>query len=123
MKIGISGASGQLGSATVKLLRARLPGAQLAGISRPPEKVAALGVEARFGDFDKPESLQKAFAGLDRVLIIPTIDMRPGVRGVQHTAAIEAAVKAGVEHVVFLSSLGPRSAEVPHLWDTYFVPE
>jgi NAD(P)H dehydrogenase (quinone) len=123
MRIGISGASGQLGLATVKLLRARLPDAQLAGISRTPEKVSALGIEARFGDFDKPESLQRAFAGLDRVLIIPTIDMRPGVRGVQHTAAIEAAAKAGVAHVVFLSSLGTRSAEVPHLWETYFVPE
>jgi nucleoside-diphosphate-sugar epimerase len=55
MKIGISGASGQLGSATVKLLRARFPGAQLVGISRTPEKVSALGVEARFGDFDKPQ--------------------------------------------------------------------
>jgi NAD(P)H dehydrogenase (quinone) len=57
------------------------------------------------------------------VLIIPTLDMRPGIRGAQHTTAIETAVKAGVEHVVFLSSLGTRWAEVPHLWQTYFVPE
>jgi NAD(P)H dehydrogenase (quinone) len=96
--------------------------AQLVGISRTPDKIAT-GIEARFGDFAKPESLQKAFAGLDRVLLIPTMDMSPSARGVQHTAAVEAAVKAGVGHIVFFSSLGTRWAEVPHLWETYFRPE
>jgi NAD(P)H dehydrogenase (quinone) len=123
MKVGVSGASGQLGSATLKYLRERLPGGQVVGISRTPQKVSTPGVEARFGDFDRPESLSNAFAGLDKVLIIPTIDMRPGVRAVQNTTAINAAVKAGVEHVVFVSSLGTRWAEVPHLWETYFAPE
>ncbi len=106
MKIGVSGASGQLGSATLRFLRERVPAGQLVGISRTRDTVSATGLESRFGDFDKPDSLQKAFAGLDRLLVIPTIDMRPGVRGVQNTSAINAAVKAGVEHVVFFSSLG-----------------
>jgi NAD(P)H dehydrogenase (quinone) len=123
MKIGVSGASGQLGSATLRYLKERVPAAQLVGISRTPDKVAALGVESRFGDFDQPDSLGKAFAGLDRALIIPTLDIRPGVRAVQNWTAISSAVKAGVEHVVFFSSLGTRAAEVPHLWETYFAPE
>jgi NAD(P)H dehydrogenase (quinone) len=123
MKIGISGASGQLGAATVAALKARAPGAQLVGISRTPDKVGALGIEGRFGDFDQPESLRKAFAGLDRLLIIPSGDMRPGARAKQGQDAIQRAVDAGVEHIVFTSSLGTRAAEVPHLWQSYFVPE
>jgi NAD(P)H dehydrogenase (quinone) len=51
MKIGISGASGHLGAATIAELKSRAPDAQLVGISRTPEKVSALGIEARFGDF------------------------------------------------------------------------
>jgi NAD(P)H dehydrogenase (quinone) len=123
MKIGISGASGKLGAATVAELKSRAPGAQLVGISRSPDKVGALGVEARFGDFDQPESLTKAFTGLDRLLIIPSSDMRPGVRATQGHEAIRRAADAGVEHIVFTSALGTRYAEVPHLWQSYFVPE
>lgn len=123
MKIGISGASGQLGAATVAELKSRAPDAQLIGISRSPDKVSALGIEARFGDFDQPGSLTEAFAGLDRLLIIPSGDMRPGVRAKQGHDAIGRAVDAGVEHVIFMSSLGTRAAEVPHLWQSYFVPE
>jgi NAD(P)H dehydrogenase (quinone) len=123
MKIGITGASGQLGAATVAELKARAPNAQLVGISRTPDKVAALGIEARLGDFDQPESLGKAFAGLDRLLIIPSNDMRPGARAKQGQDAIQRAVDAGVGHVVFTSSLGTRFAEAPHLWQSYFVPE
>lgn len=124
MKIGISGASGNLGTATLKHLQARLGAkAELVGISRTPAKVAALGVEARAGDFDRPETLAAAFAGLDRLLLIPTDNMAPGVRAKQQCAAIEHAVAAGVGHIVLLSALGTRAAAVPHLWQSYFVPE
>lgn len=123
MKIGISGASGHLGVATVHELKRRAPAAQLVGISRTPDKVSALGIEARFGDFDQPDSLTKAFAGLDRLLVIPSSDMRPGVRATQGENAIQRAVDAGVAHVVFTSALGTRAAEVPHLWQSYFGPE
>jgi NAD(P)H dehydrogenase (quinone) len=115
MKIGITGASGHLGGATVAEVKSRAKDPQVVGISRSPDKVRALGVEARFGDFDQPESLDQAFAGLDRLLVIPSTDMRPGVRAKQAQDAIERAAKAGVEHIVFTSSLGTRHAEVPHL--------
>jgi NAD(P)H dehydrogenase (quinone) len=123
MKIGISGASGHLGTATVLELKRRAPEAQIVGISRTPDKVSALGIESRFGDFDQPESLNKAFAGLDRLLIIPTGDMRPGVRATQGQDAIQRAADSGVGHVVFTSALGTRAAEIPHLWQSYFGPE
>lgn len=57
MKISISGASGQLGAAAVKHLTKRVHPADLVGIPRTPEKVAVLGIDARPGDFDRPESL------------------------------------------------------------------
>lgn len=123
MKIGITGASGQLGAATIAELKSRAPDAVLVGISRSPDKVAALGIEGRFGDFDQPEALTKAFVGLDRLLIIPSSDMRPGVRATQGRDAIQRAADAGVEHIVFTSALGTKSAEVPHLWQSYYVPE
>ena len=123
MKIGISGASGKLGAATVAALKLHAPDAQLVGISRSPDKVSALGIEARFGDFDQPDSLTTAFAGLERLLIIPSGDMRPVVRATQGHDAIQRAVDAGVGHVVFTSALGTRAAEIPHLWQSYFVPE
>ncbi|MDB6060732.1 MAG: Oxidoreductase [Verrucomicrobiaceae bacterium] len=121
MKVGVSGASGQLGTATIKHLLERLPASAIVGISRTPETVAKLGVESRFGDFDKPESLEAAFAGLDKVLIIPTVDLRPGARQIQHSAAIDAAVKAGVGHITFVSAVGTRATLA--ISDGYFKPE
>ncbi len=123
MKIGISGASGQLGSATLTHLKAHLPAAHLVGISRTPERVAALGVESRFGDFDQPASLAAAFAGLDRLLIIPSADMRPGVRAAQGVQAVESAVAAGVGHVTFMSALGTRAVDEPHIGRSYYATE
>lgn len=123
MRIGISGASGKLGAAAIAEVKARAQGAEVVGISRSPEKLSAQGIEGRFGDFDQPDSLTKAFAGLDRLLVIPSSDMRPVVRATQGRDAIQRAVDAGVEHVVFMSALGTRFAEVPHLWQSYYVPE
>ena len=93
MNIGVSGASGHLGSATVRELKARLGAkAQIVGISRTPDKIAALGVETRAGDFDKPETLADAFRGLDKLVVIPTSDMVPAARSKQACAGIDKAV-------------------------------
>ena len=124
MKIGISGASGHLGSSTIRALKDRLPGgSEIVGISRTPDKVTNLGVEARPGDFDKPEALIEAFRGLDKLLLIPTDNLTPGVRSKQLRDAVEKAILAEVGHVVLMSALGARAAEAPHLWETFFVPE
>src|SRR5262249_38230602 len=55
-------------------------------------------------DFDEPESLAKAFADGDRMLLISTLSV--GRRATQHRNAIEAAVKAGVKHIAYTSSGG-----------------
>lgn len=122
MNIGISGASGQLGKAVVANIAARRPDAKLVGITRTPHSLPS-GVEGRLGDYDRPETLVSAYAGLDRLLLIPSADMRQGVRGAQNVAAIDAAVAAGVKHIVLLSSLGTRQQEEPAIGASYWVGE
>jgi NAD(P)H dehydrogenase (quinone) len=124
MNIGVSGASGHLGSATVHELKARLgTKGTIVAISRTPHKIATLGVETRAGDFDKPETLTEAFRGLDKLVVVPPSDMKPASRSKQACIAIDKAVAAGVRHITYLSAAGTRFAEPPHLWESFFVPE
>jgi NAD(P)H dehydrogenase (quinone) len=89
MKIGVSGASGHLGKAVVLELLQRLGGHEVVAITRTPETVSG-PAHARFGEYNRPESLAKAYAGLDRLLIITTVAPEPGNRGTQNIAAIDA---------------------------------
>lgn len=109
LRIGISGASGKLGKATLAEL-VRLGGHEIIGVSRSPEKVAAPAA-GRLGDYDRPDTLATAYAGLDRLLLIPTGEMGPGRRAAQSVAAIDAAVAAGVGHIVLMSSAGILTSE------------
>ena len=117
MKIGVSGASGHLGRAVVSELLQRADGHEVVAITRTPETVSG-PARGRFGDYNRPESLAKAYAGLDRLLIIPTLE--PGKRAAQNVAAIDAAVRAGVKHIVFMSTAGARQEEEPALSASYW---
>jgi NAD(P)H dehydrogenase (quinone) len=110
MKIGVSGASGHLGRGVVSELLQRAGGHEVVAITRTPETVSG-PAQGRFGDYDRPESLAQAYAGLDRLLIIPTVDPELGKKGAQNVAAIDAAVRAGVKHIVFMSAAGARQSE------------
>jgi len=120
MKIGVSGASGKLGTGVLENLVQR-GGAEVVGVSRTPDATA--GFETRFGDYDQPDSLDAAYAGLDRLLLIPTTSLAPGQRARQNLAAIDAANRAGVKHVSFMSSSGVRARQEPDVWASYFVAE
>ena len=80
---------------------------KLVTTTRSPEKLsdlAARGVEVRKADFDDPTTLAAAFAGVDRLLLISTDALAyPGQRIAQHKAAIDAAVAAGVKHLLYTS--------------------
>src|SRR5258708_15508346 len=108
MKIGVSGASGHLGRAVLSELLHRPGGHEVVAITRTPVTVSG-PVQGRFGDYNRSESLAEAYAGLDRLLIIPTV--HPGKRRAPNAAAIDAAVKAGVKHIVFMSAVGARQEE------------
>jgi NAD(P)H dehydrogenase (quinone) len=122
MKIGISGASGQLGQKVSSLLVEHAEEHRFVGISRSPQNVVA-PLEGRFGDYNSPDSLKKAYEGLDRLLIIPSADLAPGVRGSQLRAAINAAKQAGVSHVFLMSAVGTYEEIAPSLGEAYWVGE
>lgn len=121
MKIGVSGASGNLGSAVVKYLLKGSNEHSFVAISRSPENIQLEGVEARFGDYTQPASLSEAYSGLDRLLIIPSMDA--GRRVEQNMAAIDAAVAAGVSHIVLMSSVGARNTEKTNMASEHFAGE
>ena len=122
MKIGISGASGQLGKAVLKRLSELPGGYDVAGISRSPHTVDYAD-DARFGDYDDQDSLREAYSGLDRLLIIPTLDLKYGARARQLVHAIDAALSAGVEHIVLISDAGTREDCEPHIGAASWVGE
>jgi NAD(P)H dehydrogenase (quinone) len=105
----VTGASGKLGRAVIDTLLAKNAGPVIA-VTRNPDKIADLakrGVEVRAGDFDKPETLARAFAGAGRILIVSTDAVgRPGGRHAQHGPAVKAAAAAGAGHVVYTSAVG-----------------
>lgn len=122
MRIGVSGAGGQLGRVVMAELRRRAEGSRLVAITRSSD-TAEPGIEVRFGDYDRPKTLADAYAGLDRMLIIPSADLRPGVRSAQAIAAVDAAVAAGVGHVFLLSASGTRRKAEPAMGAAYWAGE
>lgn len=107
----VTGASGNLGRRVVELLLEAGRGSIVAG-TRSPEKLADLSdgrVEIRRVDFDDTvDALAKALAGVERLLLISTDTVgQPGRRFEQHKKAIDAAVRAGVQHIVYTSLAHP----------------
>ena len=126
MKIGITGASGQLGTALVRYALARVPAADIVAITRNPgklEQFSQQGVQVRAGDFAKPEELAAALQGVERLVIIPTGDLAPGVRAPRHVAAIQAAVNSGVQHAIYISTVSPRPDPDNSLFDSHWATE
>ncbi|MGE7718118.1 SDR family oxidoreductase [Priestia megaterium] len=105
MKILVTGATGKLGSKVVESLLKSIPASDLAVSVRNPEKAEGLrarGIEVRQGDFDNPETLDNAFTGIDRLLII-SADGDNETRILQHTNAVQAAEHAGVKFIAYTS--------------------
>ncbi|HEV8610203.1 MAG TPA: SDR family oxidoreductase [Thermoanaerobaculia bacterium] len=112
----VTGASGHLGRRVVEVLLDAEE--RVVAATRTPEKLssfAARGAEVRRADFDDPRSLDRALTGIDRLLLISTDAL--GGRVPQHLAVIDAAVRAGVEHVVYTSFSNPEK------WKATFVRE
>jgi NAD(P)H dehydrogenase (quinone) len=100
---GITGATGQLGRLVVAALKPKANEGSIVALVRDPEKAQDLGVEARAFDYDQPESLAGALAGIDTLLLISSNEI--GKRVAQHKNVIAAAKAAGVKRIVYTSLL------------------
>ncbi|WP_157767709.1 NmrA family NAD(P)-binding protein [Actinosynnema pretiosum] len=103
----VTGATGTIGGALAgRLAEAGVP---FRALVRRADAVVP-GAELVVGDLDAPETLPAAFEGVDQVFL-NTAGPYPSEEPViaQQFAAIDAAVAAGVGHVVKVSTVGARA--------------
>jgi NAD(P)H dehydrogenase (quinone) len=102
----VTGASGQLGRLVIDALLKTTPAARISALVRDGKAgagLSALGVRVHVGDYEKPETLDEAFAGVDRLLLISSSEV--GRRVSQHRNVIAAAKRAGVKLLAYTSLL------------------
>ncbi|MDG9673640.1 NAD(P)H-binding protein [Micromonospora sp. DH14] len=101
----VTGATGQLGSQIVDRLLDRLP-AEAVGVSvRDVDRAVGLaerGVRVRAGDFTDPATLEHAFEGADKVLVVSAA-IRGAAAVAANRAAIGAARAAGAKRILYTS--------------------
>ncbi|WP_067797074.1 SDR family oxidoreductase [Nocardia beijingensis] len=103
MTVAVTGASGHLGRLVVEALL-KVGSTPVVAIVRDPAKVADLaerGVDVRQADYGDADALNRALAGVDRVLLVSGNEF--GARVEQHTNVIRAAERAGVELLAYTS--------------------
>ncbi len=110
--IVVTGATGKLGRLVIAGLLEHVPPAEIVAAVRNPDKAAgfaALGVQVRDANYDKPETLRSAFVDADTLLLISGSDLGAD-RATQHQNAIDAAKNAGVKMLVYTSILHADSS-------------
>ncbi len=124
----LTSTSGQLGGGVLKYILSKnlIPPSQLIiSASNPatvPSSAKEAGIPIRHGDMKKPSTLESSYKGADILFLVtfPSIGME---RVELHKAAIDAAKKVGMKHVIYTSLMfggetGEKSkAEVmqPHI--------
>ncbi len=108
MKIGVTGATGQLGRLVVESLKSKVSAETIVALVRNPEKAADLGIEARTFDYTQAENLVASLKGIDKLLLISGNEV--GQRLPQHLAVIDAAKQAGVKQLFYTSILHADSS-------------
>jgi NAD(P)H dehydrogenase (quinone) len=109
--IVVTAATGQLGRLVIASLLKTTPASQIVAAVRDPAKaadLAAQGVQVRRADYTDPASLDAAFAGASKVLLISSNDL--GNRVAQHRNAIDAAARAKVSLLAYTSVLHADSS-------------
>ena len=105
MSVVVTGATGQLGRLVVEnLLQRGIPARDITAAGRDTTKIKDLadrGVRVRAIDYDDPATLDDAFRGAARILLISASEVGQRVR--QHGNAIDAAVRAGTGLLAYTS--------------------
>ena len=104
--IVVTGANGQLGRLVVKGLMEKIQPSKIVAAVRNLEKAQdfrAFAIQIREADYDRPDTLETAFAGAEKLLFISSSEV--GQREKQHRAVIDAAKKARIKLLVYTSIL------------------
>ena len=118
----VTGATGYIGGRLVPRLLER--GFAVHALARNPEKLSAVPwrdrIEVAKGDLGDPASLEAAFDGVDVVYyLVHSMGFEKDFAGAERRAAlnvVNAARRAGVRRIIYLSGLHPAGAELsPHL--------
>ena len=124
----VTGANGQLAGWVIRNLLKLTDVKNIAVCSRTTDSAFAdelrgRGVDVREGDFDRPETLPAAMAGITKVLIIPTYSPND-VRLSQNLNALHAAKAAGVRHVVYPSFINASATSLAdHSFEVHYPTE
>ena len=111
-RIAIAVATGRVGLALTNLLASEP--VDIAVLTRRPEAAQlSEGISVAAVDFDQPHTLQDALRGADRLFVSHGTSPQQLANEI---ALIDAAVAAGVRHIVKLSALGPASRLNPFAW-------
>jgi NAD(P)H dehydrogenase (quinone) len=106
MMILVTGATGQLGALVIEKLLKKIPADKIVAVGRNIEKLNGLksrGVQVRTMDYDNLESVDAAFLGVEKVVLISSSEI--GKRFSQHQNVIEVARHKQVKHLVYTSLL------------------
>ena len=76
MKIGVTGATGQLGRMVVDKLKEKVSANSVVALVRNPEKAAGMGVEVRSFDYNQSENLALSLQGIDKLLLIIAVPLK-----------------------------------------------
>ncbi|MQY24091.1 NmrA family NAD(P)-binding protein [Nocardia macrotermitis] len=113
----VTGATGQLGGRIVERLLTRVPAERIGVTARDPGRAqhfADRGIRVRPADFADPASLPHAFEGAAQVLVVSVDGL--GEQAVRaHRTAIDGAVAAGAQRVLYTSHAGANP-------DSHFQP-
>lgn len=112
----VTGATGNFGSmAITHLLKKGVPASEIAVLVRSMENTGSLeklGVDLRIGNYDDVDAMTKAFAGIEKLLLVSSSD-RGAIenRTKHHINAITAAKEANVKHIIYTSFIRKEGHE------------
>lgn len=121
----VTGATGHLGTAVIDHLLQSTSKENFIALARREEKAKSLidkGVQVRIGDFDDLASLEKAFQGIDKLLLISTVAHN---RAEQQKGVVDIAKKTGVKHIAYtgMSMKDLGSSAIKMLMESHFQTE
>jgi len=102
----VTGATGQLGRLVIEALLKTTPADRIVAAVRDPAKAGDLaerGVIVREADYSRPDTLDPALAGVEKLLLISSTEVSGRVP--RHRAVIDAAERTGVSLLAYTSML------------------